>query len=48
MEPASLWYISLVVAVGLACSNDLRSYAGSSVDTGRVFQAGQVKNEVPD
>jgi hypothetical protein len=34
--------------VGLACSNDLKSYAGGSVATGRVSQAGQVKSEVPD
>jgi hypothetical protein len=38
----------LVVAVGLACSNDLKSYAGGSVATGRVSQAGQVMSEVPD
>jgi hypothetical protein len=36
------------VAVGLACSNDLKSYAGGSVASGRVSQAGQVKSEVPD
>jgi hypothetical protein len=40
--------LGLVVAVGLACSNDLKSYAGGSVATGRVSQAGQVKSEVPD
>jgi hypothetical protein len=33
------------VAVGLECSNDLKS---GSVATGRVSQAGQVKSEVPD
>jgi hypothetical protein len=33
---------------GLACSNDLKSYAGGSVATGRVSHAGQVKSEVPD
>jgi hypothetical protein len=42
------WCIRLVVAVGFAYSNDLRSYAGGSVATGRVSQAGQVKSEVPD
>jgi hypothetical protein len=36
------------VAVGLACSNDLESYAGGSVATGRVSQAGQAKSEVPE
>jgi hypothetical protein len=41
------WCLRLVVAVGLACS-DLQSYAGGSVATGRVSQAGQVKSEVPD
>jgi hypothetical protein len=42
------WCPRLVVAVGLACSNDLKSYAGGSVATGRVSQAEQVKSEVPD
>jgi hypothetical protein len=32
----------------LMWSNDLKSYAGGSVATGRVSQAGQVKSEVPD
>jgi hypothetical protein len=37
------------MAVGLTCSSDLKSYASSSVATGRrVSQAGQVKSEVPD
>jgi hypothetical protein len=36
------------MAVGLMCSHDLKSYAGSSIATGRVSQAGQVKSEVPD
>jgi hypothetical protein len=36
------------MAVGLACSNDLKSYAGGSISTGSVSQAWQVKNEVPD
>jgi hypothetical protein len=42
------WCLHLVMAVGLASSNDLRSYAGGSVATGRVSQAGQIKSEVPD
>jgi hypothetical protein len=42
------WCLRLVVAVGLASSNDLKSDAGGSVATGRVSQAGQVKSEVPD
>jgi hypothetical protein len=37
-----------VVAMGLACSNDLKNYAGGSVATGKVSQAGQVKSEDPD
>jgi hypothetical protein len=30
------------MVVGLACSNDLKSYASGSIATGRVSQAGQV------
>jgi hypothetical protein len=41
------WCLRLVMAVGLACHNDLKSYAGGSVATVRVSQAGQVKSEVP-
>jgi hypothetical protein len=41
------WCLRLV-AVGFACSNDLKSYADGNVATGRVSQAGQVKSEVPD
>jgi hypothetical protein len=48
MQNSPRWCLCLVVAVWLACSNDLRSYAGGSVATGRVSQAGQVKSEVPD
>jgi hypothetical protein len=36
------WCLRLVVAVGLVRSNYLKSYAGGSVATGRVSQAGQV------
>jgi hypothetical protein len=36
------------MAVGLASSYDLKNYAGGTVATGRVSQAGQVKSEVPD
>jgi hypothetical protein len=45
---APWWCLRLVVAVGLVCPNDLKSYAGGSIATGRVSQAGQVKSEVPD
>ena len=34
--------------VGLAWSDDPESYAGSTVATGRVYDAGQVKGDDPD
>jgi hypothetical protein len=36
IPPHPRWCLRLVVAVGLACSSDLNSYAGSSIATGRV------------
>jgi hypothetical protein len=36
------------VVVGLAGSNDPESYAGGSIATGRVTQAGQVEGNDPD
>jgi len=36
------------VVVGLLWSNDTQSYTGSSIATGRVTQAGQVKGNDPD
>jgi hypothetical protein len=42
------WCLHLVVEVGLASSNDLKSYAGGSVATDRVSQTGKVKSEDPD
>jgi hypothetical protein len=38
---------SFSVVVGLVWSNDPESYAGSSVPTGRVSLAGQVKGDDP-
>lgn len=34
--------------VELACTNSLYSYAGGSLATGRVTQAGEVEGKVPD
>jgi hypothetical protein len=34
--------------VGLACSKDRQSYAGSSIATGRASHAGQVKGDDTD
>jgi hypothetical protein len=48
MNQAPRGCLRLVVAVGLASFNDLKSYAGGTVATGRVSQAGQVKSEVLD
>jgi hypothetical protein len=36
------------IVVGLAWSYDPESYAGSSIATGRVSHAGQVKGDEPD
>jgi hypothetical protein len=36
------------IVVGFVCSNDPESYVGSSVATGRVSLAGQVKGDDPD
>jgi hypothetical protein len=41
-------YFYLVVVVGLACTNDLESYVGSSIVTGRVSLAKQVKGKMAD
>jgi hypothetical protein len=35
--------LDLIVVVGFECSSDPESYAGGSVATGRVTNAGQVK-----
>ena len=42
------WHLHLVMAMGLVWSSDLKSYACSSVSTGRVYQTRQVKSEFPD
>jgi hypothetical protein len=39
------WCLYFDVVVGLAGSNDSESYAGSSIATGRVTQAGQVEGD---
>jgi len=41
-------YTYFDVVVGLVCSDDPTSYAGSSVATDRVFQVRQVKGDDPD
>ena len=41
-------YLRLIVAVGFECSEDLESYVGRSIATGRASQAGQVSSEEPD
>jgi hypothetical protein len=41
-------YLYFDVVVGLAWSHDPESYAGSSVATGRVSHAGQVKGNDPE
>ena len=46
MSPRRCSYFDVVV--GLVWSNDPESYAGGSVATGRVTQAGQVKGDDPD
>jgi hypothetical protein len=42
------WCLYFDVVVGLAGSNDPESYAGGSIATGRVTQAGQVEGDDPD
>jgi hypothetical protein len=42
------WCIYFDVVVGLAGSNYPESYAGGSIATGRVTQAGQVEEDNPD
>jgi hypothetical protein len=41
-------YPNFDIVAGLAWSNDPESYSGSSVATGRVTLAGQVKGDDPD
>ena len=47
-HPTLRWYPYCDVVVGLAWSNGPESYAGGSVATGRVFHAGQVKDDDPN
>jgi hypothetical protein len=42
------WCLYFDVVVGPAGSNDPDSYAGGSIATGRVTQAGQVEGDDPD
>jgi hypothetical protein len=45
---APRWCLYFDVVVALAGSNDPESYAGGSIATGRVTQAGQVEGDDPD
>jgi hypothetical protein len=46
--PPPRWCLHFFVVVGPACLEDPESYAGSSVATGRVSHARQVKGDRPD